>query len=132
MSPGSTAAATTRPRQGAPLRRLRDRRLSRNDGRGIGTPDRCREQIERFWAPSNGGFGVYLTLAHNWAPLEATKRSHELVARGVFPLFQGYAALTMAAGLRAQKVRPELAAVHAEAVESARTRYGTEAAGRAG
>ena len=33
----------------------------------IGTPDACAAQIERLWQQSNGGFGAYLLLAHNWA-----------------------------------------------------------------
>ena len=33
----------------------------------IGTPDMCTAQIERLHAQSNGGFGAYLMLAHNWA-----------------------------------------------------------------
>jgi limonene 1,2-monooxygenase len=41
----------------------------------IGTPEMCRAQIERLWAQSNGGFGAYLLLAHNWADFEATKRA---------------------------------------------------------
>lgn len=47
----------------------------------IGTPEMCRAQIERLWKQSNGGFGAYLTLAHNWANFEATKKSYELIAR---------------------------------------------------
>jgi limonene 1,2-monooxygenase len=96
----------------------------------IGTPDRCRAQIERLWAQSNGGFGAYLTIAHNWANFEATKRSYELIAREVFPHFQGQHHSTVQAAVRAQKARPELAAIHAEAVEAAQRRYADEAAER--
>jgi limonene 1,2-monooxygenase len=96
----------------------------------IGTPDRCRAQIERLWAQSNGGFGAYLTIAHNWANFEATKRSYELIAREVFPHFQGQHHSTVQAAVRAQKARPELAAIHAEAVEAAQRRYANEAAER--
>ena len=38
----------------------------------IGTPDACAAQIERLWQQSNGGFGAYLLLAHNWANPSAT------------------------------------------------------------
>ena len=40
---------------------------------------------------SNGGFGCYLLLAHEWANPEATRRSYELIAQHVFPEFQGQA-----------------------------------------
>ena len=96
----------------------------------IGTPDRCREQIERLWGQSNGGFGAYLLLAHNWANFAATKHSYELIAREVFPHFQGHYGATVGAAVRAQKARPELAAIHAEAVETAKQRYSDEAASR--
>jgi limonene 1,2-monooxygenase len=89
----------------------------------IGTPDMCKAQIERLWAQSNGGFGAYLMLAHNWADFEATKKSYGLIAREVFPHFQGQHHSTMAAAIRAQKARPELAAVHMAAVEAAQARY---------
>ena len=50
----------------------------------------------------------------------------------MFPHFQGQGASTMAAAVRAQKARPELAAIHAAVVEAASERYATESAGRAG
>ena len=59
----------------------------------IGTVDMACEQIERLQKQS-GGFGCYLTLAHEWANPEATKRSYELIAQRVFPEFQGHAAQT--------------------------------------
>ena len=54
----------------------------------IGTPDDAIAQIERLERQS-GGFGAFLQMAHNWADFEATKRSYELMARYVFPRFQG-------------------------------------------
>ena len=96
----------------------------------IGTPDQCRAQIERLWNQSNGGFGAYLMLAHNWANFDATRRSYELVAREVFPHFQGQHAATMDAALRAEKLRPELAEIHMKAVETAQENYATEKSGR--
>jgi limonene 1,2-monooxygenase len=96
----------------------------------IGTPDMCRAQIERLWKQSNGGFGAYLLLAHNWADFEATKKSYALIAREVFPHFQGQYQATVDAAIRAQKMRPELAAVHARAVETAQALYAAERAAR--
>jgi limonene 1,2-monooxygenase len=96
----------------------------------IGTPEMCRAQIERLWAQSNGGFGAYLLLAHNWADFEATKRSYRLIAREVMPHFQGQHHSTVQAALRAQKARPELAAIHLKAVDAAKERYEAERAAR--
>lgn len=96
----------------------------------IGTPEMCRTQIERLWAQSNGGFGAYLLLAHNWADFEATKRSYRLIAREVMPHFQGQHQSTVDAALRARKARPELAAIHQKAVDAARDRYEAERAAR--
>lgn len=54
----------------------------------IGTPDDAIAQIERLQTQSDG-FGCFMQLAHNWADWENTKRSYELMARYVFPKFQG-------------------------------------------
>ena len=94
----------------------------------IGTPDMCTAQIERLHAQSNGGFGAYLMLAHNWANPDATLRSYELIARHVMPRFQGHHRATLGAAERAQDARPALAAVHAKAVEAATQRYAAETA----
>ncbi|MFK7762992.1 MAG: LLM class flavin-dependent oxidoreductase [Roseobacter sp.] len=98
----------------------------------IGTPEMCKAQIDRLWTQSNGGFGAYLMLAHNWANFEATKKSYDLIAREVFPHFQGQHMSTMNAAMRAQKMRPELAEVHAKAVETAQENYAAEKENRVG
>ncbi len=54
----------------------------------IGTPEDAIAQIERLERQS-GGFGAFLQMGHNWADFEQTKRSYELMARYVFPRFQG-------------------------------------------
>ena len=94
----------------------------------IGTPDMCAEQIDRLLEQSNGGFGAYLALAHNWADPAATLRSYELIARHVMPRFQGHAHSTVDAARRAGAARPELVAVHAKAAETAHERYAAEIA----
>jgi limonene 1,2-monooxygenase len=96
----------------------------------IGTPEMAAAQIERLWAQSAGGFGCYMLLAHNWADFEATKRSYGLIARDVFPRFQGHRHATMEAAARAAAARPELAETHTRAVEAARERYAAETATR--
>ena len=52
----------------------------------IGDPDDAIAQLERLWDQS-GGFGCFLQMAHNWADFAQTKRSYELIARYVMPLF---------------------------------------------
>jgi limonene 1,2-monooxygenase len=54
----------------------------------IGTPDDLIQQIQRMQKQS-GGFGCFLNMAHNWAEYAATKRSYELVADYVMPVFKG-------------------------------------------
>lgn len=97
----------------------------------IGTPDMAVAQIERLMKQSNGGFGAYLMLAHNWADPAATHKSYELIARHVMPHFQRHYAPTMDAAARAEKLRPELAEKHAQAVEDMQTRYASEVEERA-
>ncbi len=53
----------------------------------VGTPDDLVERIDELLEQS-GGFGSFLSLAHNAASYEATKKSYELVARYVMPKFQ--------------------------------------------
>ena len=96
----------------------------------IGTPDMAVAQIERLIEQSNGGFGAYLLLAHNWAGPAATRRSYELIAREVMPHFQGHFIPTMAAQQRAREQRPDLAEVHMKAVEDMTQQYEDEKAAR--
>lgn len=53
----------------------------------IGTPDDLIEHIRKLQVQS-GGFETFLSLAHNAANFEATKKSYELLARYVMPAFQ--------------------------------------------
>ena len=95
-----------------------------NNGLGVvGTPDQAVDQIKELLEQSNGGFGAYLTLAHNWANPQATKKSYELFARHVMPHFQGQVASTVDAAGRARQARPGLADKQMVAVEEATERY---------
>ncbi len=95
-----------------------------NGGLGVvGTPDMAIKQIEELLEQSNGGFGAYLTLAHNWANPQATKKSYELFARHVMPHFQGQVSSTVEAAERARSARPDLADKQMVAVEEATARY---------
>jgi limonene 1,2-monooxygenase len=92
----------------------------------IGTPDDAGEQIERLWKQSNGGFGAYLQLAHDWATPDRKQRSYELFARHVMPQFQGQTDSTRQAAARAQAARPELADANMAAVAASIAKYQSE------
>ncbi|HET6470126.1 MAG TPA: LLM class flavin-dependent oxidoreductase [Geminicoccaceae bacterium] len=96
----------------------------------VGTPDMVAAQIERLWEQSRGGFGAYLTLAHEWANPEATRRSYDLIARYVMPHFQGQAQPTLAAAERARAARPELADQQSKAVDAMKAKYQAEVAAK--
>jgi limonene 1,2-monooxygenase len=53
----------------------------------VGTPDDLVAHIEKLQEQS-GGFGTFLSLAHNAASPEATRKSYDLIARYVMPRFQ--------------------------------------------
>jgi limonene 1,2-monooxygenase len=98
-----------------------------NNGLGVvGTPEMAVAQIEELLEQSNGGFGAYLTLAHNWANPQATKKSYELFARHVMPHFQGQVQSTVDAASRARTARPHLAEQSLAAVEQATVAYEEE------
>ncbi|MEM7343331.1 MAG: LLM class flavin-dependent oxidoreductase, partial [Chloroflexota bacterium] len=98
-----------------------------NGGLGVvGTADRMIEQIENLVEQSNGGFGAYLTLAHNWGNPEATKRSFEIFAREVMPHFQSSAGGLQVHADRAQSLRAGLAEKQLQAVSEATERYEKE------
>jgi limonene 1,2-monooxygenase len=92
----------------------------------VGTVDDAVAQIERLIKQSNGGFGCYMLLAHEWANPVATHRSYELISQHVLPQFQGQAWSTLQAKSRAEAARPELAAQHLKAVEDVTARYQAE------
>ena len=95
-----------------------------NGGLGVvGTPEMAIKQIEDLLKQSNGGFGAYLTLAHNWANNEATKKSYELFARHVMPHFQGQIDSLIGAADRAQATRDGHAEKQLIAVEEAAQTY---------
>ena len=95
-----------------------------NGGLGVvGTPEMAVKQIEDLLKQSNGGFGAYLTLAHNWANNEATKKSYELFARHVMPHFQGQIGSLTGAADRAQATRDGHAEKQLIAVDEATQRY---------
>ena len=55
----------------------------------IGTPADAIAKIEELLGASNGGFGAFLLLDHNWARPAAKMHSYELFAQYVMPHFTG-------------------------------------------
>lgn len=94
----------------------------------IGTPDDCKGQIERLMAQSNGGFGSFLMLAHEWANTEATRRSYELIAKYVMPVFQGQDRGTLNAVAHARKLRDRLKAEQQAALDAMTEKHAAEMA----
>ena len=60
----------------------------------IGTPDDAVAQLERLKKQS-GGFGSFLIMAQDWVDRRASLASYELLAKEVFPHFQGSSDLTV-------------------------------------
>jgi limonene 1,2-monooxygenase len=60
----------------------------------IGNPDDAIAQLERLKKQS-GGFGCFLIMANDWVERQASLASYELLAKEVFPRFQGSADLTV-------------------------------------
>jgi limonene 1,2-monooxygenase len=57
----------------------------------IGTPDDLVKVIKDVYAKS-GGFGTVVGFVHDWANIENTMRSWDMVARYVIPEINGYVA----------------------------------------
>ena len=84
----------------------------------IGTPDDCCELIHRL-QEQTGGFGAFLVMANDWADREATRKSYELMARHVFPEFQGSATRAVNSHRWCQDNYPEFISAAGDAVLSA-------------
>ena len=94
----------------------------------IGTPEQAREQIQRLWDQSNGGFGSILNLHQDWANPQATQRSYELMAQEVMPYFQGQAEPVLESDRIARGGREELAGQQLAAVDHMTKKYESELA----
>jgi limonene 1,2-monooxygenase len=91
----------------------------------IGTPDDAIAQLDRLWHQS-GGFGTFLNMAHEWADTAATRRSYELLARYVFPAFQGSAESTTASRDWAAENRPTFIGEVGAAIMTAMAKHNEE------
>ena len=96
--------------------------LTENKMALIGTPDDAIEYIETLLEGS-GGFGSLMQLAHNWANWDQTKQSYELIARYVFPHFQGSNRLRDISYDYSYKNRDVFVGRAADAVQSEIDRY---------
>jgi limonene 1,2-monooxygenase len=96
----------------------------------IGTVNDAIAQIERLVAQS-GGFGTFLNMAQEWADRPAMWRSYELMARYVFPHFQGSATSTTASRDWAAANRPDFIAAATSAVMNAVQSHHQEKAAKA-
>jgi limonene 1,2-monooxygenase len=92
----------------------------------IGTPDDAVAMIDTMYKQSNGGFGAYLMMAHEWARPDAVKRHYELFADHVMPKFQQSADRTLAAERYARTRWDELNTKQADALQAATDRYAEE------
>jgi limonene 1,2-monooxygenase len=97
----------------------------------IGTPDEAITQIERL-AKQSGGFGTYLLMAHEWAPPEATRRSYELFARYVKPVFQNSTSRFVASDAWCRTVHGKLDAKQDAALAAWTQKHAAERAARHG
>ena len=82
----------------------------------IGTPEDAVNKIDELYKQSNGGFGCYLMMAHEWARPDAVARHYELFAQHVMPKFQGSADRTLAAERYAQDKWDDLNTKQADAL----------------
>ncbi|MCH2171439.1 LLM class flavin-dependent oxidoreductase [Myxococcota bacterium] len=93
----------------------------------IGTPDDAIEQIRRL-QEETGGFGAYLVMANDWANASNTQRSYELIARHVFPEFQGSTRRERRARRHLQAVREDHLTSIGAAIETAIDEHSKEMA----
>jgi limonene 1,2-monooxygenase len=90
----------------------------------IGTPDDAIAQVQRLYEMTNGGFGSYLLMGHEWASHAATKRSMELFAEYVMPVFQNDATSPLRASEQwCRDRRSELFDRQATALDQAAARH---------
>jgi limonene 1,2-monooxygenase len=91
----------------------------------IGTPDDAIEQIKRLHEQT-GGFGSYLVIANDWANPENTKHSYDLIARHVFPAFQGSTLRETVSHENLRSIREEHLGGIGAAIETEIARHETE------
>jgi limonene 1,2-monooxygenase len=98
----------------------------------IGTPEDAINKIDELHKQSNGGFGAYLMMAHEWARPEAIKRHYELFAQHVMPRFQGSADRLLGAERFARSRWAELNTKQANALAAWTEKHAQEKAAQNG
>ena len=96
----------------------------------IGTPEDAINKIDELYKQSNGGFGCYLMMAHEWARPDAVARHYELFAQHVMPVFQGSAERTLASERFAQGRWDDLNAKQADALAAWTDKHAKDRANR--
>ena len=92
----------------------------------IGTPEQAIAQIQRLVDQSDGGFGCYMMMQHDWANWEATQRHYELFARWVMPVFQRSQQRLLGAEAHARSRHAELDEKNGAAIQAWTDRYAAE------
>jgi limonene 1,2-monooxygenase len=92
----------------------------------IGTPDDAIGQINRLVKQSQGGFGCYLIMTHEWATWPKTLQSYALFAEYVMPVFQGTLKGPAEAERWARTKRDELGAAQMVSVKRAMEKQALE------
>jgi limonene 1,2-monooxygenase len=83
----------------------------------IGTPEDAVDAIRNLYK-ATGGFGCVLGLAHDWASVEAQRRSWDLMARYVIPAVNGTATRLEQAFEQNVKNRAELLGAQFKAIQA--------------
>ena len=96
----------------------------------IGTPEDAINKIDELYKQSNGGFGCYLMMAHEWARPDAVARHYELFAQHVMPMFQGSADRTLASERSAQGQWDDLNTKQADALAAWTDKHAKERANK--
>jgi len=96
----------------------------------IGTPEDAINKIDELYKQSNGGFGCYLMMAHEWARPDAVARHYELFAQHVMPVFQGSAERTLASERYAQGRWDDLNTKQADALAAWTDKHAKDRANR--
>jgi limonene 1,2-monooxygenase len=93
----------------------------------IGTPEDAIDQLDHLVAQSNGGFGAYLFMTHEWADWHQTLRSYELFAEYVMPRYQRDSLAPLLSSEQwAKERRDELGAAQMRSVQKAMADHAAE------
>jgi limonene 1,2-monooxygenase len=92
----------------------------------IGTPEDAIAQIDDLIQQSNGGFGAYLFMTHEWANVANTYKSYELFAEYVMGRYKGQVDRLVENEAWARTRRDELGSAQMKDVQKAMARQADE------